>query len=137
MNVIDIMSKGVYSISRKTTVSSAIDLMLTNNVRHLVVLGDGGTLVGIVSDRDLRLAAQSPYSVYEEEKADSFVETLTIDKVMTETPECIYPMASVSETARLMIDKRISALPVVRDEEVIGIVTSTDLLELLVTSVAL
>ena len=132
MNVIDIMTKGALSISRNTTVSSAIDLMLTNNVRHLIVLGETGNLLGIVSDRDLRLAAQSPYAVYEEEKADAFVDTLTIDKVMTEMPECITPQASVSEAAQLMVDKRISALPVMRDGDVLGIVTTTDLLGLLV-----
>lgn len=133
MNIIDIMTKGALSISCNTTVSAAIDLMLTANVRHLIVLGDGGNLIGIVSDRDLRLAAQSPYSVYEEEKADVFVDSLTIDKVMTEMPECISPLTSVAEAAQLMVDKRISALPVIRDGDVLGIVTTTDLLELLVS----
>ncbi|MGJ3237792.1 MAG: CBS domain-containing protein [Anaerolineae bacterium] len=132
MNILDIMSRDVIKVGLKTTVADAINLMQAHHVRHLVVVTADGSLVGIVSDRDLRLASQSPYAVPDVVEADTFAQAILVEQVMTVTPYCVSPQHSVSEVAHQLIEHQISAVPVIHDEILIGIVTSTDLLKVLV-----
>ena len=131
MNIIDIMATNLINVGTKTTVTSAIKIMQENDVRHLIVIAGDGSLQGIVSDRDLRLATQSPYAVYDIEKADAFADSLLIEQVMTRTPHCVSPHFSVAEVASMMVEHHINAVPVLQDSDLIGIVTSTDLLKVL------
>jgi acetoin utilization protein AcuB len=93
-------------------------------VRHLLVV-QYGRLVGIISDRDVKsvLALSSGL-----EGLDHY---RSADQIMTRDPITIAPTAPVEEAARLMLSARISALPVVQDTRLIGIVTETDLLRIL------
>ncbi|MCA9913293.1 MAG: CBS domain-containing protein [Anaerolineae bacterium] len=131
MNIVDIMTPKVVAIHAQDNLSKACCVLEDAGVRHLIVIDAAGRLAGIVSDRDCKLAVQSPYSVYDQETAETFAERILVEKIMTPTPECIDPMSSVQEAAYIMLDKHISALPVTQDGNVIGIVTSTDLLGVL------
>jgi len=133
MNIVDIMTPKVVAIHVKDNLTKACNLLEEAKVRHLLVVDGNGGLVGIVSDRDCKLAVQSPYSVYDQETADTFADRVPVEKVMTRTPECIEPLASVREAAYIMLEKQINALPVTQDGNVIGIVTSADLLNVLAT----
>jgi len=132
MNIIDIMTTDIIKVGKNTTLAEASEIMQENQVRHLIVVGKGGDLCGIVSDRDLRLAAQSPFAIYNSEKADEFAENILIKQVMTETPYCVSPNFSVAEVASVMVEHQINAVPVLQDKVLIGLVTSTDLLKVLV-----
>ncbi len=133
MNVVDIMTPKVVAIHMKDSLTKACNVLEDARVRHLLVIDSDGALVGIVSDRDCKLAVQSPYSVYDQETADAFADRILVEKVMTRTPECIEPLASVQEAAYIMLEKHINALPVRQDGNIIGIVTSSDLLRVLAT----
>lgn len=133
MKIIDIMSDKLVRVSSQTTVADAINLIQENNIRHLIVTRGDGSLLGILSDRDLRLATQSPYAVYDVEKADSFAESLLVEQVMSPTPYCVSPHFSVTEVASMMVEHQINAVPVLQDGTITGIVTSTDLLKVLAT----
>lgn len=77
---------------------------------------DGGRLVGIISDRDLKGATgEGP-----------------LGDIMTRAVITVAPAAAVEDAARLMVRAKISALPVVRENGPIGIVTETDVLRLFV-----
>jgi acetoin utilization protein AcuB len=92
-------------------------MMERKHVRHLPVV-TGGRLVGILSDRDL--LPQSAAS-------------LTCGEAMTPTPVTCRPDTSVSRIAELMLAHKIDSVPVVdEDQQLVGLVTSTDLLSLLV-----
>ncbi len=120
MQVRDVMVKRVVTIGPKEPAKRAWELMRDHHFRHLPVM-EGGRVVGIVSDRDLRPVLLSPS-----------LEELRIDEIMSEEPFTIDPEASVVEAARLMVDQKIGGLPVVSGEELVGIVTETDLLSILV-----
>jgi acetoin utilization protein AcuB len=122
MPVRQIMSRRVVTVSPETTLAEARRLLDEHRIRHLPVLLDG-RLAGIVSDRDLRSAAGANRR------------QTAVDEIMTPTPFIVGPDTRVEEAARLMLDRRIGGLPVVEASELIGIVTSDDLLRALLVVV--
>jgi len=115
--VSDYMSEEIISIAHGTTLQEAIELARTRHIRHLPVI-DEGRLVGILSDRDLRRAL-----------GRGQLEDQHIDGMMTEQVMTVRPEALISHAATMMSQGRISALPVIRDGKVVGIVTTTDIVE--------
>ena len=131
MLVRDVMQSKLITIDPKTTLPQAMRLAAERRIRHLPVV-DGGELVGIVSDRDLKQTMASPATSLEAHELNYLLNRLTVAEIMTRTVITIGPMFPVEEAARLMVQEKISALPVMDAAQLIGIVTETDLLELLV-----
>ena len=129
MNMFDVMSKNVISVHEKDNLATASSIMLEAKMHHLAVVSPSGKIIGILSDRDCKLALQSPFS---QGDPIQFAEGIPVSRIMTPTPQCISPHVSVGEAAQVMLRYQIHALPVVHDDTLIGIVTSTDLLQLLV-----
>ena len=112
MMVRDVMTRGAVTIAPDTPCHETRRLMDEQRVRHLPVMADG-RLVGIVSDRDVRSAASTP--------------SMVAGKMMTADPVTITSETRIEHAARVMLDGRFGALPVV-DGNLVGIVTYTDLL---------
>ena len=96
--------------------STARDRMACEHVRHVAVVEGDGHLVGILSDRDLM-------------RHVGHFDHTKVDAVMTKHPRTIAPDAATDTAARLMVDQRIRALPVVDGERLVGMLTATDILE--------
>jgi len=131
MLVRDVMQSKVITIGPETTLPQAIRLAAERRVRHLPVV-DGGELVGIVSDRDLKLAMASPATSLEAHELSYLLNRLAVSELMTTAVITVNPMLLVEDAARLMLQERISALPVMDGGRIVGIITETDLLALLV-----
>jgi acetoin utilization protein AcuB len=94
--------------------------MRDHRFRHLPVVVDG-RLIGILSERDLRPVLLSPG-----------LAPAAVREVMSENPTTVTPDASVEDAASLLVVKKIGCLPVLEGERLVGIVTETDLLAVLV-----
>lgn len=129
MIVSDIMKTQVITISPEETIRSAMLLLLQHRFRHLPVINSERRLVGIVSDRDLRLALPSKLKVDEE---DIEILNTPVSSIMTEDVISCHPLDFVDEVASTLYEKRISSLPVLQNGELVGIVTETDILHTLV-----
>ena len=127
MRVNDLMSRIVISTPGTTPVLEARALMQTARIRHLLVVDDG-RLQGIVTDRDIRLNLPSPATSLSVWELNHLLARLTVAKVMTRNVIVIDPGRDAREAARLMIDHKIGALPVLDGERLLGIITETDLL---------
>ncbi len=123
MRVRDTMTRSVMYVSPDDTLDEAYDLMLSQEIRHLPVV-EGTALVGVISDRDVLLRANMEDGVVT-------VPQVTVSEAMTRDPLTCDTRASISEAATLMIENKISCLPVTAVGELIGMVTSTDLLDVL------
>ena len=110
------------------TLDVARSIMMLADSRHVPVVR-GGRLEGIVSERDL-LAAQLPRTRTRDQDREAHLHSLRVREVMTLEPRCARPDQSVEEAAALMRQHRISCLPVTRGQELLGIVTTTDLVAL-------
>ncbi len=121
MNVADIMSSPVYVLNADEPVSRARKLMLRHRISTLLVL-DEGKMVGIVTKSDItnRLAQAEP--LWRRRPIDQ----IPIKLLMTESVITIYPEASISQAAALMLENRVHNIPVVKND-IVGIITRTDL----------
>ena len=101
--------------------------MTLGHVRHMpVVLA--GRLVGVVSERDLLRASLSNLSHHRSEERRAFLHVVEIESVMSSPPIVVSPDSSVAEAARIMAEKKIGCLPVVKEHHLEGMVTETDVL---------
>ena len=110
------MTKEVVVLTPQTTVGEALALRTERRIRHLPVLEEG-RLVGIVSDRDLRSADQ---------------ENVGVSEVMTRDVLTAYPDDPIEEAANVLREAKIDCLPVVEGGRLIGIITTSDVMEALV-----
>lgn len=115
-----VMTSMPHSIGSKMTIKDASKMMKENHFRHLPV-EEGGRLVGILTDRDIKLAAS-----FGDEK------TLIVEEVMTQDPYTIKPHTPLFEVVMEMAEKKIGSAIIQQDNgKVVGIFTSTDGLRIL------
>jgi acetoin utilization protein AcuB len=131
MLVQDIMQAPVITATSKTKLPEVLRLLERRGFRHVPVV-DGGTLVGIISDRDVKGAMVSAATSTEGRERDRLLGQLTAGEIMTRTVTTVAPMFAVEDAARTMVTQKISALPVTEDGRLVGIVTETDVLRLFV-----
>ncbi|MFP4349103.1 MAG: CBS and ACT domain-containing protein [Thermodesulfobacteriota bacterium] len=124
------MIKRVITIGKETNILEARDLMKENHIRHLPVVEPDGTLIGIVTDRDIRSAM--PSTLQDELNCDAVDDKLrevTVDRFMTPDPMTIAPTYTIQDALLLIQDKKVGAFPVVDDAgKLKGIVSIRDLI---------
>jgi CBS domain-containing protein len=123
----DIMETKLVTISASDRLSTVEDIMTLGHVRHMPVV-QGGKLVGVVSERDLLRASLSVLSAHRDEERRAFLHVVEIARVMSTPPIIVDPGASIDEAALLMAEKKIGCLPVVDGDQLLGMVTETDVL---------
>jgi acetoin utilization protein AcuB len=127
MRVKDLMSRIVISTPSTTPVLEARALMQRERIRHLLVV-DAGRLQGIVTDRDIRLNMASPATSLSVWELNHLLARLTVERVMTRNVLVIDAERDARDAARILLDHKIGALPVLDGEHLLGIITETDLL---------
>ena len=123
----DIMPEKMVTISAGDTLSTVEDIMTLGHVRHMPVVR-GGKLVGVVSERDLLRTSLSRLSEFGDLQRRAFLQGIEIARVMSTPPIVISPDDSVEEAARVMCLHKIGCLPVLDGEELLGLITETDVL---------
>ena len=125
----DWMSRDVKSVSPDTTMLDALDLCKLTGVRHLPVIDDG-RLVGMISDRDLRfgLGQEIASDLVAQDEGRMEEVSVPITGLMTPQVTTVELGASLQVAAERMLSGGFSALPVVQGDELIGMLTQTDLL---------
>jgi CBS domain-containing protein len=111
----DVMTTTVITIESNKTVAEATALMAENDVSNLIVM-DNNTPTGIVTERDFvrRVLAKDKPS------------KTKISEIMSTPLKLIDPDAPLKEAARIMVRKRIRKLPVIKDNKLVGIITTND-----------
>jgi acetoin utilization protein AcuB len=118
------MTRDPVAVSPDHTLAFALKLAREQRVRHLPVVA-GGELVGIVSDRDMRLATPSPYTADDVDRLE-FLERTPVAEVMTREVVSVGAADTVEDAARALVRHRIGALPVVdAHNRLLGILTET------------
>ncbi len=124
------MSKHPYTITPDTSIQDALRQMHEVHVRRLPVLDKSGKLVGIVAERDLLYASPSPATALSIYEIHYLLAKLTVAEVMKRDIITITEDTPVEDAARIMTDRKIGSLPVLRDGLLVGIITETDLFKL-------
>jgi acetoin utilization protein AcuB len=128
MQVEQWMNRDPVTVGPQESFRTAMHLIRQKGIRHLPVV-EGKRLVGIVTDRDLRQAAPSGATSLSIHELHYLLEKLTVREIMTRQVVTIRPDQTVEEAALLLLGHRIGGLPVVREGELVGIITETDILQ--------
>src|SRR5919201_611464 len=123
----DLMTSTPLTIAPETSVQAASRLMQDQRLGHLPVCEDG-RLVGLLSERDLRLVLPSPATSLAAHEVHYLLERLTVAEVMTRFPVTIGPDHTVTEAASRMLTHKVQALPVTENRRLVGILTRTHVL---------
>ncbi|MER3399829.1 MAG: hypothetical protein C4313_01620 [Thermoflexus sp.] len=128
----DWMTPNPITISPKTTLPEAHQIMKEKRIRRLPVVDEEGRLVGIVTLGDIREASPSDATSLSIFELNYLLARLTVDKIMTRKVITVTPDTPIYEAARLMLEHKIGGLPVVVDSRVVGIITESDIFKMVV-----
>jgi len=127
------MSTKVVTIDANDAMQDAMRVLKEHGIRMLPVMKKG-KLVGIVTDRDLKKASASDATTLEIHELLYLLTKIKVNDIMTRDPIAVPPDYTVEETARVLLDGKISGAPVVDDYgQVVGIITQTDLFRVLIS----
>jgi CBS domain-containing protein len=127
------MTKNVLTADPSTTLPEAHQLMMAHKIRRLPVVEKNGRLLGIVTLGDVRGAQPSEATSLSMWEMNYLLANLKLKKIMTPNPVTIGPEATIGEAARLMLENKVSGLPVIDGErKVIGIITESDIFSMVV-----
>ena len=128
MKVSDIMTRHPHTLQADASLASAVEIMVGYKIRHLPIV-EKGKVLGIISDRDLKMAlgpdsAGMELGAVDPRYVDGSVEWFMSDGIVT-----IDAGASVDEAAKLFIERKFGAIPVLDDGQLVGIVSVLDVLK--------
>jgi acetoin utilization protein AcuB len=131
MQVKDRMTLDPVTVMPDTPVSEALNIMRQHNVRRMPVLDKHDRLVGIVAEKDLLYASPSPATSLNVYEIGYLLSKLRIKEIMTRDVVTITEDEPLEEAARVMVDNAVGALPVIRGDHLVGIITETDIFKVL------
>lgn len=127
MKVKQRMTPSPITITPDTTHREALALMDKHNIRRLPVLDKNRRLIGLISKTDLLSSSPSQATSLSMYEITSLLDKLTVSKIMASPVIAVDEECSLAGAARIMLDNRIGSLPVMRDDDLVGIITETDI----------
>ena len=132
-----IMHTDLITVSPKTSLVEAKKLVEEKQIDHLLVVNDKKKLVGIVSDRDLKQYWASPATSLSTHELNYLLDKVIVSMIMIKTVVTVPTNTTIERAALVMQQNRISALPVMEDGELAGIITSTDVMGVLLQAIGI
>jgi len=111
--------------------------MDAHHVSHLPVTDGKAHLLGIVTDRDLKEAWASPATTLSVYELTYVLQKLTIANIMTKKVITATPDMTIERAAQIIYENKIGGLPVLKDDRLVGIITTTDLMKVLLMSLGM
>lgn len=125
------MTSNPVVVNPDTSFEDALQLLREKKVRRLPVVDKQGNLVGIVVEKDLLYASPSPATSLSVFEVHYLLSKLQVKDVMTKRVITVTEDCPLEEAARIMVDHKIGSLPIVRDRQVAGIITETDIFKIM------
>ena len=125
------MTTDLITVTPDTPLVKARDLLREHNIKQLPVVDEQGNLMGILTDRDIKQAWASPATTLSIYELTYVLQKLTVESVMVKDVITIGPDSTVERATKILHSRKIGSLPVVEDGKLVGIITSTDVMEVL------
>jgi acetoin utilization protein AcuB len=137
MYVGTVMRTDLTTVPPETTLVTAQKTLDQKEINHLLVVDGRNELLGIVSDRDLKKSWASSATTLSKNELMYLLDQVTVADIMAKKTLTIAPATTIERAALLMNQHRINALPVVEDDELVGIITSRDVMRVLLEAVGI
>jgi CBS domain-containing protein len=143
MKAADIMTRNVITVAPDTSVFQAAQLMLEKRISGLPVVDKNGHLVGMVTEGDFlrrtetdterRRSSWLQFLTSKGQLADEYVHAhgRKVEEIMSRDPQYVSDTATLEDVVRLMEDRGIKRVPVLRGDTIVGLVTRANLLQVL------
>jgi acetoin utilization protein AcuB len=131
------MEKDLVTITPDTSIFKAREMMDAHKISHLPVTDGKAHLLGLLTDRDVKEAWASPATTLSVHELTYVLQKVKVGDVMIRDVITATPNMHIERAAAILHDKKIGALPVVKDDKLAGIITTTDLMEVLLQAVGL
>lgn len=124
------MTRNLITVTRDTSILKVKNLLKQYSIDQVPVV-EGKRIVGIITDKDLRQVSPSPASTLSVHELNYLLAEMKVEDVMTRRVVTVTPGTPIEEAAKLINEKRVNSLPVVAGDELVGIITTCDLLNVL------
>jgi acetoin utilization protein AcuB len=128
IRVADWMTETVLAVETFDSINIARQVMAKHRINQLPVL-ENDRLVGIVTDRDIRDAYPTSMLIGQAEEIDKFAERYTVEECMSHNVFTVGPETPLSRAVGLLRRHRIGSLPVIKNKNLVGIITRSDILD--------
>ena len=130
-----IMHTSLVTVSPETLLTKAKDIIAEKRINHLLVVDKNGELIGLVSDRDVKQSWASPATTLSVHELNYLLSQMTVEMIMVKKIISISPGTTIERAARIMQENRISALPVMEGGKLVGIITTNDVMGVLLRAI--
>ena len=137
MYVGTVMRTQLVTVPPDTTLLAAQKTLEKEQINHLLVVDAEGELLGIVSDRDLKKSWASSATTLSKNELMYLLDQVTVASIMAKKTMTIEPGTTIERAALLMNQNRINALPVLDGDELVGIITSSDVIKILLEAIGI
>jgi len=132
-----VMHTNLITVSPETNLVEAMELTTQKRIAHLLVLDNKNKLIGLVSDRDLKQNWASPATALSTHELNYLLTKVTVGMIMVKKFVSVTPATTIERAAHIMQEHRISALPVMEGEKLVGIITTTDVMGVLLEAIGI
>jgi acetoin utilization protein AcuB len=124
------MSHPVITVPPSMPVTKAHELMARESINQCPVVKNG-KLVGLITEKDILKTYPSSATTLAVWEVTSLLEKIKVEDVMQKKFETVEEDTPIELAARILVDRKISALPVLRNKELVGIITEADLFKIM------
>lgn len=124
----DYMTKDPLTLREDDLLRQAVEIVMVRRIRHIPILDGSGSLVGIVTDRDVQGTLPSPLSAAAPEEHEALLETTPLSRIMTTDVITVGADDLAAEAVETLLASRIDGLPVLEENRLVGIFTVRDAL---------
>ena len=137
MYVGGIMQTDLVTVAPDTSLIKAKKILEEKKIAHLLVVDKKDKLLGVVSDRDLKRSWASDATSLSVHELNYLLDKLTVETIMVKTFVSVSPATTIERAANIMQQNRVHALPIIQAGELVGIVTTTDVLGVLLQAIGI
>jgi acetoin utilization protein AcuB len=137
MYVDNVMHTDLVTVPPDLSFVKAAKLTKEKGIDHLLVVDAQGTLLGIVSDRDLKQSWASPATSLSAHELNYLLDQLTVEMIMAKKLITVSPDTTIERAAQTMRENRINALPVMKNGKLVGLITSRDVMDILLDAIGI
>jgi CBS domain-containing protein len=124
LTVAEIMTREPYTLGPDDNLADARQLMTEHHIRHIPIVSPDGSLIGVITQRDVLAAGGSKLITKGEE--DSKERYVALSSIMTTPVQSVDEQAGLRGTAMHLQKNKLGCLPVLREDKVVGIITDSD-----------
>jgi acetoin utilization protein AcuB len=137
MYVGTVMHTELVTVQPDMSFVKASKLTKEKEIDHLLVVDAKGKLLGIVSDRDLKQSWASPATSLSAHELNYLLDQLTVEMIMAKKLITVTADMTIERAAQTMRENRINALPVMQDGKLVGLITSRDVMDILLDAIGI